>query len=107
MRTDVERRVALHGGEEIGDVLLHQEVMAGVGNEFKSEICFVTGVNPFCRVRELRPGEIAALIASSVRLVKANVLEDSGETMVTYGGTHRRTTQNRSERAGMGLWARG
>jgi endonuclease-8 len=35
--------------EEIGDVLLHQEVLAGVGNVFKSEVCFVTGINPFCR----------------------------------------------------------
>ena len=30
--------------EEIADVLLHQEVLAGVGNVFKSEICFVTGI---------------------------------------------------------------
>lgn len=92
---EVARRVTAHGGEEIGDVLLHQEVMAGVGNEFKSEICFVTGVNPFCRVMELRHRDIEALIAASVRLVKANVLEDSGETRMTYGGMHRRTT-NRS-----------
>ena len=39
--------------EEIADVLLHQEVMAGVGNVFKSEICFVTGINPFCKVASL------------------------------------------------------
>jgi endonuclease-8 len=89
---EVARRVAAHGGEEIGDVLLHQEVMAGVGNEFKSEICFVTGVNPFRRVKELRVGEIEALIAASMRLVKANVLEDSGDTRVTFSGAHRRTT---------------
>ena len=89
---EVARRVAAHGGEEIGDVLLHQEVMAGVGNEFKSESCFVTGVNPFRRVKELRVGEIEALIAASMRLVKANVLEDSGDTRVTFSGAHRRTT---------------
>lgn len=89
---EVERRVRLCAGEEIADVLLHQEVMAGVGNEFKSEICFVTGVNPFTKVGALREGEVKALIASSRRLVKANVLEDSGDGMVTYGGRHRRTT---------------
>ena len=27
-------------------MLLHQEVLAGVGNVFKSEVCFVTGINP-------------------------------------------------------------
>jgi endonuclease-8 len=104
---EVARRVAAHTSEEIADVLLHQEVMAGVGNEFKSEICFVTGVNPFCKVRELRPGEIEALIAASVRLVKANVLEDSGERQVTYGGTHRRTTHRSDPRERVWAYGRG
>jgi endonuclease-8 len=104
---EVARRVAAYGGEEIADVLLHQEVMAGVGNEFKSEICFVLGVNPFCRVKELRPGEIEALIAASVRLVKANVLEDSGETRVTYGGMHRRTTGRIDPRERVWVYGRG
>jgi len=29
------RRLLAHGDEEVGDVLLHQEVLAGVGNVFK------------------------------------------------------------------------
>ena len=103
---EVARRVAAHGTEEIADVLLHQEVMAGVGNEFKSEICFVTGVNPFCRVKELRAGEIEALIAASVRLVKANVLEDSGDLIVTYGGRQRRTTHESDPSASLWVYGR-
>jgi endonuclease-8 len=39
---EVTRRLLKHQAEEIGDVLLHQSVTAGVGNVFKSEICFVT-----------------------------------------------------------------
>ncbi len=31
---------------ELGDALLRQKVLAGVGNVFKSEICFATGMNP-------------------------------------------------------------
>ena len=85
-------RIAGSGGEEIADVLLHQEVLAGVGNEFKSEICFVCGQNPFALVHTLAAERIEALVAASVRLVKANVLEDSGDTMLTYGGRWRRTT---------------
>ena len=73
----VALRIAAHGAEEIGDVLLHQEVIAGVGNVFKSEICFDTGSNPFCKVQALSQETIAELIAASRRLVKANVLEDS------------------------------
>src|ERR1035438_3241563 len=46
---EAERRVQAHDSEEIADVLLHQGVLAGVGNVFKSEICFVTGINPLDR----------------------------------------------------------
>jgi endonuclease-8 len=88
----VAERMLAHAGEEIGDVLLHQHVTAGVGNVFKSEICFVTGVNPFCRVGNLRPEQVRELVEAARRLVGANVLEDSGDSIVTYGGRKRRTT---------------
>ena len=103
---EVERRVRSCAGEEIADVLLHQEVMAGVGNEFKSEICFVVGVNPFTKVGALREDEVKALIAASRRLVKANVLEDSGDGMVTYGGRHRRTTHATDPRERVWVYGR-
>lgn len=104
---EVLRRVMARGGEEIADVLLHQEVLAGVGNEFKSEICFVAGVNPFARVAGLTAETLAEVIAISRRLVKANILEDSGETMVTYGGLHRRTTRNSDPAARVWVYGRG
>jgi len=91
--------------EEIGDVLLHQEVMAGVGNVFKSEICFVTGISPFCKVAGLDDEQVAALIAAAQRLVKANVLEDSDDAIVTYGGRKRRTTHEADP--GASLWVYG
>ena len=98
-------RVLAHGNEEIADVLLHQEVLAGVGNVFKSEICFVTGINPFCKVAALNRGQADALIAASQRLIAANILEDSGDTIVTYGGRKRRTTHESD--ASESLWAYG
>jgi endonuclease-8 len=98
-------RVLAHAGEEIGDVLLHQSVTAGVGNVFKSEICFVCGVNPFCRVAGLLPEQVRELIAVAQRLVHANVLEDSSDRIVTYGGRQRRTT-NQSD-PGANLWVYG
>jgi endonuclease VIII len=86
------RRLLACAREEVADVLLHQEVLAGVGNVFKSEICFVTGINPFCRVADLTQAQAAALIAAAQKLVAANVLEDSGDTIVTFRGSQRRTT---------------
>jgi endonuclease VIII len=99
------QRILAYAEEEIADVLLHQNVTAGVGNVFKSEICFVNGVNPFCRVRHLRQEQVRELIAAAQRLVGANVLEDSGDRIVTYGGRQRRTT-NESD-PGANLWVYG
>jgi endonuclease-8 len=103
---EVTRRLLAHFDEEIGDVLLHQGVMAGVGNVFKSEICFVTGINPFCRVAELNPNKVQGLIAASRRLVAANVLEDSGDAIVTYGGRKRRTTHQADPSASLCVYGR-
>jgi endonuclease-8 len=103
--SEAENRVFAHGGEEIGDVLLHQEVMAGVGNVFKSEICFVTGVHPFAKVAALGTEQVKALIAAAQKLVSANVLMDSGDQIVTYGGRWRRTTH--ASDPGASLWVYG
>ncbi len=101
----VARRVLAHRDEEIADVLLHQEVLAGVGNVFKSEVCFVAAVNPFCKAGALSLEQAASLIAAAQRLVAANVLEDSGDTIVTYGGRKRRTTHESDP--GASLWVYG
>jgi len=98
-------RMMACAGEEVGDVLLHQDVLAGVGNVFKSEVCFVNGVNPFCKVGALSRDEVMTLIGSARRLVAANVMEDSGDRIVTYRGRGRRTT-HRSD-PGESLWVYG
>jgi endonuclease-8 len=102
---EAARRLRACADEEIGDVILHQEVMAGVGNVFKSEICFVTGISPFCKVAALDDEKVAALIAAAQRLVKTNVLEDSDDTVVTYAGRKRRTTHEADP--GASLWVYG
>jgi endonuclease-8 len=98
-------RIVAHGTEEIGDVLLHQEVMAGVGNVFKSEVCFTTGVNPFAKTTALSREQVEALVAAAQKLLAANVLEDSGDSIVTYGGRKRRTTHESDP--GESLWVYG
>lgn len=102
----VLRRVLIHRDEEIADVLLHQEVLAGVGNVFKSEICFVTATNPFCKVAALSESKLEALIATARKLVAANVQEDSGDTIVTYGGRKRRTTHESDPGASLYVYGR-
>jgi endonuclease-8 len=103
---EVARRVVAHGAEEIADVLLHQEVIAGVGNVFKSEICFVTATSPFCRVQALDANRIAEMIRAARRLMKANVLVDSSDAIVTYGGRTRRTTHETDPSASLWVYGR-
>jgi endonuclease-8 len=100
------RRLLAHGDEELADVLLHQEVLAGVGNVFKSEICFVTGLNPFCKVAALTAEQADVVIAAARKLLAANVLEDSGDAIVTYGGRKRRTTHESDPSASLWVYDR-
>ncbi len=99
------RKMRERAAEEIADVLLDQKVLAGVGNVFKSEICFVCGVDPFSRVDALSDERLHALVAAARKLLGANVLEDSGDTIVTYGGRWRRTT--RASDPAESLWVYG
>ena len=100
------RRLLAHHDEAVGDALLRQEVMAGVGNVFKSEVCFVAGVHPFCRVASLTPQQAQDLIAAARQLLAANVLQDSGDTVVTYGGRRRRTTHASNPAASLWVYGR-
>ena len=99
-------RVRACASEEIGDVLLHQHVLAGVGNVFKSEVCFVERVNPFCLVTALSDQQIGALIRTAQRLVASNVLEDSGNMIVTFRGQQRRTTHSTSPQDSLWVYGR-
>ncbi len=92
--------------DAIADALLDQSIFAGVGNVFKSEICFVCGLNPFRAVGTLTHEEAATMIAWARKLLRANVLEDSGDMIVTYRGQQRRTTHNSDPTASLWVYGR-
>lgn len=48
---------------EIGVALADQSIVAGIGNMFKSEICFLAGVNPFRRAGDFTRVEIQSLVS--------------------------------------------
>ena len=87
-------RLLEHGDEEVGNVLLTQRVMAGIGNVFKSEICFACGVNPFRKVASLRAQEIECLVETARRFLAANVADGAGDAIVTYTGGRRTTNSS-------------
>jgi endonuclease-8 len=98
-------RLTTRTQDELGDALLRQDVLAGVGNVFKSEICFLLRLSPFRTVATLSQAQAKEIVATAQRLLAANVLEDSGDRIVTYSGKNRRTTGNADP--GENLWVYG
>jgi endonuclease-8 len=98
-------RLLDRGDEEIGNVLLNQRVLAGIGNVFKSEICFACRVNPFRRVATLRAQDIECLLATARRFLAANVAGGAGDGIVTYTGG-RRTTGSSNPAARLWVYRR-
>jgi endonuclease-8 len=82
----------------IGAALMNQSLLAGVGNVFKSEICFVCGIHPFRKVDSLSTGELEGLVAAARRLMSENVAGDSGNQIVTVPGM-RPTTRSTTRRS--------
>ena len=85
------------GELEIGAALLDQSALAGIGNVYKSEVCFGCGVNPFRLVKTLTIQEAAGLVSTARKYMLANVGETAGEGIVTYTGMRRTTGRLKAE----------
>jgi len=57
--------VRRHPDAEIADVLLDQNIFAGVGNIIKNEVLYRTRTSPFTRVRALPPSRLRAIVADA------------------------------------------
>jgi endonuclease VIII len=85
------RNLRTRSDSEVGATLLNQNVLVGIGNVFKSEVCFGCGVNPFRLVGSLTIAEMACLVATARKFMLANVPHVSTDRMMTHS-TLRRTT---------------
>lgn len=68
--TEAARRLSADPGREIGQALLDQTLLAGIGNVYKSEVCFLTGVSPWTPVSEV---DIPRAVLLSRELLLRNV----------------------------------
>ncbi|MEX0784585.1 MAG: DNA-formamidopyrimidine glycosylase family protein [Dehalococcoidia bacterium] len=57
----------------IGDAIMDQKAMAGVGNIWKHETLFHCGINPWLLVRELDDATLRALIGKAEELLGASI----------------------------------
>lgn len=76
-RDDVRRRMGEHAAEPLHEVLLNQRVLAGIGNELKSEVLFLARLNPFARTDSLDEERFTRLMDLSLRLMSMNIVESA------------------------------
>ena len=89
---EATRRLTARPEREIGDAIIDQSVMAGPGNVYRSEVCFLAGVDPRTEVGRLdAPGGLVDLTKT---LMERN-----------RGGGRRVTTDD--PRPGHDLWVYG
>jgi endonuclease-8 len=103
-RAEAIRRMRARGAEAIAEVLLNQRVMAGIGNEFKSEILFLAGIEPFTPVARLTDEDLERLVTISREQLAANVLPRSKTLSMATG---RRTTRSLDPSVTQWVYGRG
>jgi endonuclease-8 len=65
-------RLSSHPGP-IGEALLDQRVLAGLGNVYKSEVLFLDGLDPWARIADLDEARLRSVLLIAQRLLQANV----------------------------------
>ncbi|MEA3185980.1 MAG: endonuclease [Ilumatobacteraceae bacterium] len=87
----ITRRIA-----PIGQLLLDQKVISGLGNVYRAEALFLNGIHPTRSGRQIAPDEFDALWATIVEMLRRGVAEDRIVTLdrdefeVSNGHTTRR-----------------
>jgi endonuclease-8 len=61
------------GRRQIGDALLDQRLVAGIGNLWRAEALWEARVSPWRRVRELTDEELSGVLTESARLMRASL----------------------------------
>ena len=102
--TEVVRRMREHGRDRIGDALLNQHVLAGIGNVFKSEILFLARIHPFATVSSITDADLGRIVAISRQQLRANVMTQS-QTLNPASG--RRTTRSLDPAGKLWVYGRG
>lgn len=69
----------------IGDALLDQRAVAGLGNVYRSELCFLERISPFTPVAQLEDEVLRRLLQRGSNLVAAN--SQGGARITTTAGT--------------------
>jgi endonuclease-8 len=89
----------------IGDALLDQRAAAGLGNVYRSEVCYVERVDPFAPVGSLDDQTLRRLLVTGARLLRANLEGPSRTTTPDPSGAPPSSSTRRPP--GRRLWVYG
>jgi endonuclease VIII len=67
---EAAKRMLADSNRAVEEALLDQRVIAGLGNIYRNEICFLTGVRPDKPVRDVP--DVPGMVALAARLMQAN-----------------------------------
>ncbi|HEU5142792.1 MAG TPA: zinc finger domain-containing protein, partial [Solirubrobacterales bacterium] len=73
--TETVRSLRSSPDRQLGDALLDQSLVAGIGNIFKSEACFAARLDPWRAVGDLDDDELARVVTAARDLMQAAVAE--------------------------------
>ncbi|MBT8446449.1 MAG: Fpg/Nei family DNA glycosylase, partial [Gammaproteobacteria bacterium] len=62
-----------HARVPIGEALLNQQLVAGIGNVYKSELMFLNQLNPFVALGELSDAQLVHVLEDARRLMQRNL----------------------------------
>lgn len=86
-------RLALHKYRPLGEVIMDQSVVAGIGNVWKSELCFNLRLDPFAPVEVYDAGELSALISLARTQMFDNVYGPKSVLPDPFAGRGERKTR--------------
>jgi endonuclease VIII len=92
---------------ELGDALLDQTLVSGIGNKWKAEALFEVSLSPWSRLREVRDDELESLLQTASRLMRGprrrnRVYRRSARPCPRCGTTIR--SRGQGENARMAYW---
>lgn len=82
---DAAARLAAEGARPLGDVLLDQRVVAGIGNVYRSELPFLARIHPRTPVAAIAPAALERLVTSAADLLTRNARPDAAGGRNTTG----------------------
>jgi endonuclease VIII len=71
-----------HPGRELGDALLDQRLVAGIGNLWKAEALWCAQISPWRRLGELADEELGRVLAEAARLMRASLGNEREERRI-------------------------